>query len=160
MTDQSVSQSVQSVQFSSVHFRSFGEAPDPRIVCSAGFAPTTEFPTKGDGHERKPISPSSKEFQGSPRNQASWSISRVTDLEGDRPISQSVSQSVQFSSVHFRSFGAPGFFLGNCQQLRGLSPRPLDFPQKATDMSGTRSLHRRRNSKDRPETKRRGAFRG
>ncbi len=39
-----------------------------RVGCSASFAPTTDFFTKGDGYERKPISPSSKEFQGSPRN--------------------------------------------------------------------------------------------
>ena len=39
-----------------------------RIGCSARFAPTTDFFTKDDGYERKSISPSSKEFQGSPRN--------------------------------------------------------------------------------------------
>ncbi len=45
------------------------------IGCSASFAPTTDFFHKSGGYERKTISPSSKEFPGSPRNQAPWSVS-------------------------------------------------------------------------------------
>ncbi len=70
MTD-SVSSVSQSVQFSQFSLKVRGL----RVGCSASFAPTTDFFHKSGGYERKPISPSSKKFPGSPRNQAPWGVS-------------------------------------------------------------------------------------
>ncbi len=54
-----------------------------------------------------------------------------------------------------RPVGKAGVF---ASAVRRVSLRQLIFFTKAAAMSGSRSLHRRRNFRDRPGTKRRGAF--